>query len=169
MPSSETFSIKPIRELLGRWLKDCEIIIDPFARNSEIGTLRNDLNPHTKADFHLDVEHFAHLLVRNKVIADAIVLDPPFSPRQIKECYQAIGIERLGAWESNNPYGAARDLFAQIIKPGGIAISCGWNSTGFGERRGFVRAEILLVGHGGSHNDTIVTVERKAVVQRQAS
>ena len=37
----------------------------------------------------------------------------------------------------------------------------GWNSNGVGKVRGFEIIEILLIAHGGSHNDTIVTVERK--------
>ncbi len=48
-----------------------------------------------------------------------------------------------------------------MIKVGGYAISFGWNSSGFGKKRGFEIIEILLVAHGGRHNDTIVTVERK--------
>jgi len=44
---------------------------------------------------------------------------------------------------------------------GGIAISFGWNSNGFGKKLGFEIIEILIVPHGSSHNDTIVTIERK--------
>ena len=44
---------------------------------------------------------------------------------------------------------------------GGIVISCGWNTQGMGKQNGFEIIEILLVCHGGAHNDTIVTVERK--------
>lgn len=47
------------------------------------------------------------------------------------------------------------------IKVGGYAISFGWNSNGFGKNRGFEVIEILLVSHGGHHNDTICTVEMK--------
>lgn len=32
---------------------------------------------------------------------------------------------------------------------------------GIGKKNGFEIIEILLVAHGGMHNDTIVTVERK--------
>jgi len=48
-----------------------------------------------------------------------------------------------------------------MLRPGGIAVCCGWNSLGFGLTRGYEMLEILLVTHGGAHNDTIVTVERK--------
>jgi len=44
---------------------------------------------------------------------------------------------------------------------GGFAISFGWNSIGMGKTHGFEIIEILLVCHGGAHNDTIVTVDRK--------
>jgi hypothetical protein len=50
---------------------------------------------------------------------------------------------------------------ANKIKVGGYCISFGWNSNGMGKNRGFEIVEILLVSHGGHHNDTIVTVERK--------
>ena len=47
------------------------------------------------------------------------------------------------------------------MKKDGIALSCGWNSGGIGKTNGFKLIEILLVPHGGIHNDTIVTVEGK--------
>jgi len=37
----------------------------------------------------------------------------------------------------------------------------GWNSGGIGKTFGFTQKEILLVPHGGPHNDTIVVVEEK--------
>ncbi|MEQ9716120.1 MAG: hypothetical protein ABGF52_11385, partial [Candidatus Asgardarchaeum sp.] len=54
-----------------------------------------------------------------------------------------------------------REGISRVIKDNGIVISCGWNSNGVGKTRGFEIVEILLVPHGGIHNDTIVTVERK--------
>lgn len=50
----------------------------------------------------------------------------------------------------------------RIVKKDGIVITCGWNSGGIGKKYGFEIIEILLVPYGGWHNDTIVTVERKA-------
>ncbi len=44
---------------------------------------------------------------------------------------------------------------------GGKAICFGWSSMGLGKNRGFEMKRILLVPHGGSKNDTIVTVETK--------
>ena len=54
-----------------------------------------------------------------------------------------------------------KDEIARIAAPGCIVVSFGWNSMGMGKNRGFEIVEILLVPHGGAHNDTIVTVERK--------
>lgn len=47
------------------------------------------------------------------------------------------------------------------VAPGGHAITFGWNSNGFGKNRGFEAVEILIVAHGGHHNDTLCVVERK--------
>ena len=50
---------------------------------------------------------------------------------------------------------------SRIVKQGGYCITFGWNSGGIGKSNGFEITEIMLVPHGGWHNDTIVTVERK--------
>ena len=54
-----------------------------------------------------------------------------------------------------------KNEIARILKPGGKAICFGWSSMGLGKNRGFEMDRILLVPHGGSKNDTIVTVETK--------
>lgn len=153
MPSPATFSIPPISALLDRWLSDCAVVIDPFSGDSLRGTLRNDLRHGTEATAWL-----ATLDVR----ADAVLFDPPYSPRQISEAYKRVGLE-VGMRETQNArlYKTAKDELDRLLKPGGIAICCGWNSAGFGKVRGYEFEEILLVAHGGAHSDTIVTVERK--------
>jgi hypothetical protein len=161
MPNSETFSIPPISALLDRWLGAEDVIVDPFARNSKRGTVTNDLNPATDAEFHLLAEEF----VQNHVPdagADVVLFDPPYSPRQIAECYQQVG-RKAGTEDTQNArlYKRVKDGLDRMLKPGGIAICCGWNSLGFGLTRGYELLELLLVTHGGAHNDTIVTVERK--------
>ncbi len=50
---------------------------------------------------------------------------------------------------------------SRITKKGGIAISFAWNSGGIGKINGFKQEEILLVSHGGNHNDTICVVETR--------
>lgn len=160
MPNPDTFSIKPIAELLDRCLKADQVIIDPFARNSKRGTVTNDLNPNTRATFHLLAEDFVRTLTPDT--SDVVLFDPPYSPRQISEVYQQVG-RPCSTKETQNArlYKVVKDGLDQSLKPKGIAICCGWNSLGFGKTRGYEMLEILLVTHGGAHNDTIVTVERK--------
>ena len=167
MPNSETFLMLPVSELLRRYIPSVHslVVVDPFARNARWGTITNDLNHSTTAMYHLPAEEF----VQNTVAdggADVVLFDPPYSPRQIAECYQQIGRE-CSTQETQNGrlYKIVKDGLDRMLRPGGVAISCGWNSLGFGLNRGYEMIEILLVTHGGAHNDTIVTVERK--VKRQ--
>jgi len=54
-----------------------------------------------------------------------------------------------------------KNEIARILKPGGKVICFGWNSMGLGKGRGFVMKRLLIINHGGSRNDTLVTVEIK--------
>ncbi len=154
MPSPHTFGIKPISDLLDRWLADQAVVVDPFSGNSKRGTHRNDLR-----DSGQDAEAYCDGLA---IQADAVLFDPPYSPRQIAEVYKSCGLA-VGMEETQNSrlYKRVKDALDRKLKPGGVAICCGWNSGGFGKSRGYDFEEILLVAHGGAHNDTIVTVERK--------
>ena len=58
-------------------------------------------------------------------------------------------------------YSRVMNAVCDHIRPGGYAISCGWNTNGFGPNRGFEPVELLVVRHGSHHNDTLITVERK--------
>ena len=162
MPNAKTFEIAPIRAFLYRHLQGAEAIVDPFARNSTWGTITNDLNPDTAAQHHMKAEDFLAMLVSDGVQADAVILDPPYSPRQISECYQAAGLKATMKDTQNGRFmREVRNLVSKLVKPGGKVLSFGWNSVGQGKARGFEIEEILLVCHGGVHNDTICVAERK--------
>jgi hypothetical protein len=45
MPNSRTFTIKPIKELVEKYVNAANTIIDPFANACTYGTITNDLNP----------------------------------------------------------------------------------------------------------------------------
>lgn len=162
MPSGETFSIPPIAQFIAKWIPRDAIVVDPFARNGTLATYTNDLNPDTAAQHHLLAEDFCALMKKQGVRADVVLFDPPYSPRQISECYQSAGLS-VGMKETQNArlYRSVRDGMDEILRPGGIALSFGWNSIGFGKGRGYEMEEILLVAHGGAHNDTICVAERK--------
>lgn len=156
MPNKWTFTIKPIRELLQEELTD-GLWIDPFAGENSPATITNDLNPVRPTDYHMDALEFLKMFDDESV--DGVLFDPPYSPRQVRECYDSIGIEK---WDGRvNFWSDCKNEIARIVKKGGKVICFGWNSMGIGKTRGFEMTRILLVPHGGNKNDTICTVEIK--------
>lgn len=159
MSDGRTFNIKPIGDLIKRYIAGVPVIIDPFANDSEIGTVTNDLNPKYDTDYHMDALDFLKTIESGS--ADVVLYDPPYSPRQVKECYEGVGIAVTAEHTKATWRARHLDEIQRIMKPGGIAISFGWNTNGIGKKRGFEIVEILIVAHGGSKNDTLCTVERK--------
>lgn len=157
MPDKWTFKIKPIAQILNKYVGDGVGWIDPFAGENSPAEITNDLNPNRPAKFHLHAKDFASQLEGE---FKGCLFDPPYSTRQAKECYDGIGFH-MSYEDSQSFPNNIKDIIAPKIKQGGIVISFGWNSIGFGKKNGFQIVEILLVSHGGQHNDTIVTVERK--------
>lgn len=162
MPSSETFSIPPIGAFVQAYLRHMAPSADPFARNKNWATHTNDLNPQTSAQHHLDAEDFCKLLGQQGVQLQLGIFDPPYSPRQISECYKQIGRE-VSTKETQNAalYKRVRDALDPLIVPGGRVLSFGWSTNGMGKIRGYEIEAILMVAHGGAHNDTICMAERK--------
>jgi hypothetical protein len=164
MPHRDTFSVPPIGEFVWKYMVAAPVSADPFARNGSRATFTNDLDPATDAALHMDAEQACKLWTAQGVRADLAIFDPPYSPRQISECYKSIGL-KVGMEETQNArlYKRVRDALDPLVKPGGIVLSFGWQSAGMGEKRGYDPIEILLVTHGGAHNDTICIAERKRV------
>ena len=161
MPNKHTFKIKPIYELLEKYLlMGVNSWVDPFCGLHSLckWTLRNDLNPDIDAFSHQKAISFLKPFPTTTM--DGVLFDPPYSPRQIKDCYEGIGLE-FTKKDAQNQWTEEKVEIARIIKPGGICISFGWNSNGIGKKRGFKIIEVLLVAHGSAHNDTICIVERK--------
>lgn len=157
MPNKWTFAIKPIKELLEE-----EIIIDeeenwcdPFAGNNTPANFTNDINPEAKgASVHMDALEYLKELPSNCVFG--CLYDPPYSITQARQ-YGKKEYASMKYWAD------CKNEIARITKPGGKAICFGWNSMGLGKNRGFKMKRILLVPHGGSRNDTIITVENKSL------
>lgn len=159
MPDKWTFQIKPIAELVARYVGDGKGWIDPFAGETSPAEITNDLNPDRPAKYHLDALDFLKQLDGQY---KGVLFDPPYSQRQVKECYEGLGRGfTMRDGQIANRWTDEKVEIKHLIKPGGIALSFGWNSQGIGVLNGFEIVEILLVAHGAGHNDTIVTVERK--------
>ena len=157
MPDHKTFSIKPIRELL-----EIEIVgeewADPFARDSKLAKNTNDINPDTDATYNMDALDFLKMFDDNSL--DGVLYDPPYSLRQIKECYNGLG-KSLTQHDTQYFFSDMKKEIARVLKPGGKVISFGWSSNGIGITLGMELLKVVLIAHGGIHNDTIITVERK--------
>lgn len=159
MPNKNTFEIKPIRELVQLYY--CNNSIDPFANKNKIATITNDLDTQYDTDYHLDALEFLKLFEDTSV--DMVLYDPPYSPRQVSESYKKLGQTVNMQTTQASYWSNQKKEISRIVKKNGIVITCGWNSGGIGKKYGFEILEILLVAHGGWHNDTIVTVERKII------
>ena len=160
MPNKWTFTIKPIRELLSEEVDTDKLWIDPFAGKNSMAKITNDLNTNIEADWHLDALDFLGKFKDNSI--DGVLFDPPYSITQAKQCYAGYGMDKLTIKPTSMKYWAeCKNEIARILKPNGKVICFGWNSMGLGKNRGFEMTKILLVPHGGSKNDTIVTVEKK--------
>lgn len=86
MPNKHTFLIQPIKKFLseeltvGTW-------IDPFCGYNSPAEITNDLNPNIPAKHHMDALAFLRSIASESV--DGVLFDPPYSPRQVRECYDA--------------------------------------------------------------------------------
>ena len=165
MPNANTFDIEPIRQFVMHYRRDSKVSVDPFARNCGFATYTNDLNPATEAKCHMDSADFLKCFTGaslHLVVPDLVIFDPPYSLRQVKEVYDSIG-KKLSLEDTNNvgSWGKEKDLIAEFLTIGGVVLSFGWNTIGMGKERGFRLERILLVCHGGAHNDTICIAERK--------
>lgn len=148
MPNRWTFTIKPIRELLETEVGE-GVWVDPFAgeNGGKYAQVTNDIERGGT-----DALEFLRSLEPES--ADGVLYDPPYSITQAR-MYGKKEFSRMEYWAS------CKNEVARILRPGGKAICFGWNSMGIGKNRGFVMERVLLVPHGGSKNDTIITVETK--------
>lgn len=158
MPNKWTFKIKPIKELLKRYVGDGKGWIDPFAGMYSPAEFKNDHRDECNADFHLDAVDFARMW---DMEFNGCLFDPPYSIHEVKRHYDSLGRKYDFKNDPTCGFKPVKDILTSKIKVGGFVISFGWNSNGWGKKRGFEKVEILLVPHGGNRNDTIVTVEVK--------
>ena len=110
--------------------------------------VRVDIDPEMPAGYHLDAYDFICSWEGDKF--DTVIFDPPYNLRKSREKY------------NGRYFGSLRKIkikLPTILNPNARIISFGYDSVGFGTRRGFYKKAICLVCHSGDHNDTICLVE----------
>ena len=141
-------------------------ICDPFARQSFTTKLpnciTNDLNSEFNTDFNLEFKEFAKVLQGSHHTIDFLLFDPPYSLRQLKDCYDGIGKD-LDLWQTQNMWKDGKDMLATIMPVGSYAISLGWTTSGFGKSRGFEKKEVHVFEQAAREDrySLLLTVERK--------
>ena len=108
----------------------------------------------------MDVLDFAEWLGREGIRPACILFDPPYSPRQLAECYKQVGRKATMQDTQAKSWSDWKNAITNITDKNSTVLSFGWNTVGMGKKRGFEIVEILLVCHGGQHNDTICMAER---------
>lgn len=157
MPHKYTFSIRPIKDLLTKY----EVGIgwfDPFAGKYSPAEIKNDLDPDSNAEYHLEAFDFVKLLEGKY---RGCIFDPPYSITQVSLAYKNIGLKFNTENNLTGGFPKVRDRISYLIELNGLVISCGWNTTGMGKKRGFEKIDGLCVEHGSNRNNTLVIVERK--------
>jgi len=159
MPNKNTFQIPPIRDFILRELPRDGVVIDPFANSSKIATITNDIDPQYGTDYNMDALDFLGTFKTESV--DMILFDPPFTKRQLVETYKRLGKSVNMETTQQRYWTDIKKEISRILVPGGKVISCGFSSGGIGKDNGFSITRIMLVAHGGGHNDTIVVLDEK--------
>lgn len=136
MPNKRTFTIKPIKKLIEEEIPKGQLVLDPFP---------------------FDYKEDALDYLKKSKKAKYALFDPPYSPRQLKECYNG-----KGRYDTKSKtWSEWKEKLSEKIIEGGKIISFGWSTNGMGKNRGFTITKILIVAHGGMHNDTLCVVEVK--------
>ena len=152
MPNKRTFSIPPIAKFISRRLSVSQNSCDPFCGDTLLTKYRNDIR-------YSGIPSEIWLKQLASESMDLVLYDAPYSPRQLKECYDDIGASlhdtKSSVWK------VWKEEIARITSKDGVVLSFGWQSSGIGKSLGFKIEEILLVPHGGNHHDTICVAERK--------
>lgn len=139
MPNKYTFKAKKIREYVECWCKGR--VLNLFAGETKI-----DVDEYRN---HKDALEFINGC-REKF--DTVILDPPYSMWTHRLYYK-------GGGHNYQDITVIRNALPRVLKENARIITLGYNSNGMSKQRGFKKIAIALVHHGGTQNDTIITVE----------
>ena len=146
MPNHKTFEMPPVKKLIEEELRS--EYVDPF--------------PYP---FTQDAIEYLKSFKTNSVTK--LVFDPPYSQYQLKLMYK-----NLGNFFHNSPNGDqakritkywtnCKKEIVRITKSGAKVLSFGWHTNGIGKSYNFKIERIMILAHGGRHNDTLITLESK--------
>src|SRR3990167_463042 len=124
MPNQWTFTIKPIAELLKHEVGEGLFCVS-FAGQNSPAQVTNDLRKEMPTTHHLPAIEF--LKAQQSESFDGVLYDPPYSPRQVKECYNSIALDEWdGKWDGRSTFWSETlDECARILKPNGKLICFG--------------------------------------------
>lgn len=172
--TSTPFENRKIRKIIDQYIRELHQkyygqfqICDPFARESfsvrEPNCITNDMNPEfDKCDYNLEFKDFAELMEEQGQKFKLVLFDPPYNLTLLKKHYDGIG-ENLRRWQTHDMWGAGKNALARCIEPLGYAISLGYNTAGFGHKRGFdkIAIHVLRCRAREDQYDLLITVEQK--------
>ena len=129
-------------------------VADPFARNCQIATHTNDIDPNTKAEDHQDALEW--LMRQEDQYFDSVIFDPPFSAIMAERKYPAghVNIYTVPGYVSK-----CFEEIVRILKPGGKVLKLGFNSTRHHPLIDLKRGWIVCFG--GNRNDVVMTLWQK--------
>lgn len=120
MPNSNTFDIPPIRKLISEEVDSTLLWIDPFANTNRIARITNDLNPEYGTQYNMDALDFLKMFDDESV--DGVLYDPPYSPRQVSECYKGVGMNVTNRTTQASFWSNHKKEISRIVKRGGRSL-----------------------------------------------
>jgi len=104
-----------------------------------IDEVRNDLDYTALKDYQMDALDFVKYAIKNKMMFDTVILDPPYAYRKAMEMYN-------GNYSSK--FKQIADLIPNLLNKEGIVISFGYHSTFLGKKRNAILNKLCVFAHG---------------------
>lgn len=133
--------------------KNSKILV-PFAGKFRFGQIDgsefiyNDINPEIQADHHIDAYKLVWLYPKGYF--DCIIADPPYTIRKAIEIYKNRKHMKICRF---------RDSARYLLRPGGIYIELGYNSSGLW---GLEKIALGICNVGVNRHDIIIIVQKKS-------
>jgi len=149
-PKRYTFQQPKLKKWTENYCKGKVLNLFAGKTRLDVDEIRVDLSDEFNPDYNMDAFEFVLMAKANGWKYDTIILDPPYSLRKSMEKYNGKVCSGFNKIKDELPY---------ILNRKGRIITYGYHSIVMGKKRGFRQECICVVGHGGSHHDTICVVE----------